>query len=153
MKNSMPKISLFLTCAVALFSSAQNPVFAQNTPSEFGYCILAGRISGFGKWAPRLTHLELVDAKGQQVLDESSEAQASVTHVRVGAATLLVPCNRDKPGAKAETGASVPAISAGQELIAVKTLSLVPVGIGGHWVELELTSAQARVVRIAPPAN
>ena len=153
MKNWIPKISLFLACAAALLLSAQNLVFAQNAQSEFGQCILAGRISGFGKWAPRLTHLELIDAKGQQVLDESSEAQASVTHVRVGAATLLVPCNRDKPRAKAETGATVPAISAGQELIAVKTLSMVPVGIGGHWVELELVSAQGRVVKVSPPAN
>jgi hypothetical protein len=136
-----------------LFFGLSLPASAQTSQTELGQCIFAGRISGFGRWAPRLVHLELIDDKGQQVLDEASEALATVKHVRVNSATLLVTCNRDKPGPKIEASATVPAVSAGSEVLAVKALSLVPVGIGGHWVELELVPNQARVIRVPSLPN
>jgi hypothetical protein len=153
MNQGVSMYRLWVIGLVVMFGGFEGAASAQSVPGDVGQCILAGRISGFGRWAPRLTHLELLDAKGAQILDESSEALAGVTQVRLGAPTLLVVCHRNKSATKADVGDTVPAISAGPESLVVKTLSLVPVGIGGHWVELELVSAQPRVIRIAPPAN
>ncbi len=153
MSNIFSRGWLVLWGSLILFFGLQTTALAQTTQPEIGQCILAGRISGFGKWGPRLVHIELVDDKGQQVFDESSEALATVKQVRVNAPTLLVTCHRDKPGAKSESGALVPAVSAGSEPLSVKTLSMVPVGIGGHWVELEISAPQDRVVRVPAPTN
>ena len=153
MSNAFSRAWLVVFGSLVLFFGLQTTGLAQTTQTDIGQCILAGRISGFGKWGPRLVHLELFDDKGQQVLDESSEALATVKRVRVNAPTLLVTCHRDKPGVKSETGGMVPAVSAGSEPLSVKTLSMVPVGIGGHWVELDIIAPQDRVVRVPAPAN
>lgn len=129
------------------------PLMAQGAQTKIGQCILVGRISGFGRWAPRQPHFELLDDKGQQVVDESAESLASVKQVRVNAPALLVKCHRIQAAPKSEFGDALPAVAAGAEPLAVKALSLVPVGIGGHWVELELVLVQERVTKIPAQAN
>lgn len=129
------------------------PVAAQASQAEVGQCILVGRISGFGRWAPRQPQFELLDDKGQQVIDESAESLASVKQVRVNAPALLVKCHRVPSVPKSEPGDMLPAIAPGAEPLAVKALSLVPVGIGGHWVELEIVFRQERQTKIPAQTN
>jgi hypothetical protein len=136
-----------------LLLSVHLPVMAQVSQAEVGQCILVGRISGFGRWAPRQPQFELLDDKGQQVIDESAESLASVKQVRVNAPALLVKCHRVQGGPKSDVGNMLPAIAPGSEPLAVKALSMVPVGIGGHWVELEVALVQERVTRIPAQTN
>ncbi len=137
----------------SLLLSLHLPLAAQTSQAEIGECILVGRISGFGRWAPRQPHFELLDDKGQQVIDESAESLASVKQVRVNAPALLVKCHRIQAALKSVPSDMLPAIAAGSEPLGVKALSLVPVGIGGHWVELELVLVQERVTKIPAEAN
>jgi hypothetical protein len=137
----------------SLLLSVHLPVIAQGSQAEVGQCILVGRISGFGRWAPRQPQFELLDDKGQQVIDESAESLAGVKQVRVNAPALLVKCHRIQSGRKSDVGDMLPAIAPGSEPLAVKALSMVPVGIGGHWVELEVALVQERVTRIPAQTN
>jgi hypothetical protein len=153
MKMKLPRVFLLIISFTAMFFGAHATVSAQAAEADPGQCILAGRISGFGRWGPRLLHLELLDSKGQLVVDESSESLASVTQVRVNAPTLLVACSRNKSAIKSVARDTVPAISAAAEPLTVKALLLVPVGIGGHWVELELRAAAERITQVPAQAN
>ncbi len=137
----------------SLLLSLHSPLAAQASQAEVGQCILVGRISGLGRWAPRQPQFEMLDDKGQQVIDESAESLASVKQVRVNAPALLVKCHRMPSTAKSEEGDMLPAIAPGAEPLAVKALSMVPVGIGGHWVELEIMMSRERLTKIPAHAH
>jgi hypothetical protein len=120
-------------------------------------CILAGHLDEQARWSPALRHVELFDAQGNalQVL-AGSEAKASldkVKQVRIKAPALLSTCNGTQAIAKGEDGAGapkamVPAVSAGNALIAVESVNLPAGRNASQWVELKLALASDRVAMI-----
>lgn len=140
--NALCKLSAFFL-ATAVSATA----FAQSDAQ----CILAGRISETGRWAPMMEGLEVLGADGQPVLATSRQALLSIKQARLSAPALLSRCDReatlaqgpDVPGPKAQ----VPALTAG--VVAVESVHFPKLRRGGgELVELRVSVPAERVTMV-----
>ena len=142
------------TAAVLLPLAAAQSLQAQSTPPAENNCILAGRLNADASWAPRFAHLDLLDADGRIVQASSKDALAQVKQVRIKSPAWLSSCNAGAPIAKGADGdvrphTAAPALKAGETPIAVQTISMLPMSLGGHWVELQVAPTPERVTMLA----
>lgn len=132
--------------ALALITVVSAPAFAQAEAS----CILAGRISDTGRWAPLMEGVELLGQDGQPVVSTSRQALLSIRQARLSAPALLSRCDRagtlaqgpDSPEAKGE----VPALTAG--VVTVEAVHFPKLRRGGELVELQVTVPAERVTMV-----
>lgn len=118
--------------------------FAQSESS----CLVAGRLSDTGKWAPRMSGVQLLSQDGRAITGSDRQSLARVKQVRVTAPALLATCDGDAQlalgpdaqGAKAP----VPALNPGTTL-AVESVSYPKMRRGGELVELKVTAPAERV--------
>lgn len=160
MKN--PKLSLASGATIVsllTFSMlAATPAAAQEAAES--PCVVAGRLDSTAHWAPRFTHLDLLDAEGKPLQPRVAAHQsakdwlAQVKQVRVKAPALLSACNGNQPLARGDDKPAVPhatalAVAPGRDLIAVEAVNYPPMAVGGEWVELKLALNSDRVTMIA----
>ncbi len=113
-------------------------------------CILAGRLSDDGRWAPRLAGVQLLGQDGKVLGTAGKPGLASVTQVRLSSPALLSRCDGDgqlalgpeSPGAKT----AVPAIGPG--IVAVESVQYPKLRRGGELVELRVTVPADRVTMV-----
>ena len=130
--------------ALAAFTSS----FAQGAGDNS--CIVAGRLNGDARWAPRLAGVQLLGQDGRAVTSADKQALSGVKQVRLSAPALLSRCDGDAqlalgpdaPGAKGP----VPAIARGT--VAVESVSFPKLRRGGELVELKLTVPAERVTMV-----
>ena len=142
------------TTAFLLPLLATPPLLAQSAGSADNNCILAGRLNADASWAPRFAHLDLLDADGRIVQAGSKDALAQVKQVRIKSPAWLSSCNLGTAIAKGTDGdvrphTQAPALKAGETPIAVQTISMLPMSLGGHWVELQVAPTPERVTMLA----
>ena len=140
MKASLP----FLLAAAAVAA----PAFAQSD----GACILAGRLTEEGQWAPRFAGVQLLAGNGQAISGSSREALAAVRQVRLAQAALLSQCTGNGPLASGDDEppgrkTQVPALAAG--IADVDGVSFPKLRTGGELVELRVRYPAARVVMLS----
>ncbi|HYF41058.1 MAG TPA: hypothetical protein VEA35_01300 [Ramlibacter sp.] len=114
-------------------------------------CILAGRLSDSGRWAPMMEGVELLRQDGQPVVSTTRQALLSVRQARLASPALLSRCDREatlaegpaSPGPKAQ----VPALTAG--VVAVQSVHFPKLRRGGgELVELRVTVPAERVTMV-----
>jgi hypothetical protein len=135
------KRTLILAAAALLGA----PLFAQEAS-----CILAGRLSETGRWAPLMEGVELLGRDGQPVVSTSRQALLSIRQARLSAPALLSRCDREatlaegpaSPGPKAP----VPALTAG--VVDVKSVHFPRLRRGGELVELRVSVPADRVTMV-----
>ena len=137
--------TILALCAAAALAA---PVLAQTADAQ---CILAGRISDTGRWAPMMEGVELLGADGQPVVSTSRQALLAIRQARLSAPALLSRCDREAtlaqgpeaPGPRSE----VPALTAG--VVAVESVHFPKLRRGGgELVELRVTVPAERVTMV-----
>ncbi len=114
-------------------------------------CLVAGRLSDTGNWAPRMAGVQLLTQDGKAITGSDKATLAGVKQVRVTSPALLAKCDGDAqlalgpdaPGAKGP----VPALSAGTT-VAVESVSYPKLRRGGELVELKITAPAQRVTML-----
>lgn len=142
----MTHLRIALACALALGAAA--PSFAQGAGENS--CILAGRLSDEGKWAPRMAGVELLGQDGKLVTASDKQALAGVRQVKLSAPALLSRCDGngqlalgpEAPGAKS----AAPAL--GRGVVTVESVSFPKLRRGGEMVELKVTVPAERVTMV-----
>ncbi|WP_152682630.1 hypothetical protein [Caenimonas sp. SL110] len=140
----MTTLRIALALGLALTGASS---FAQSDSS----CLVAGRLSDTGKWAPRMAGVQLLSQDGKAITGSDKQSLANVKQVRVTAPALLAKCDGDAqlaqgpdaPGAKGP----VPALSAGTTL-AVESVSYPKMRRGGELVELKVNAPAERVTML-----
>ena len=140
----MTALRIALACGLAL--TAATSAFAQAD----GSCILAGRLSDEGKWAPRMAGVQLLSQDGKAVTSANKQALGSVKQVKLSAPALLSKCDGnaqlaegpDAPGAKEKA----PALAAGT--FAVEAVNFPKMRRGGELVELKVSAPADRVTMV-----
>lgn len=134
-------------CAAALLC------LAVSAHAAGAQCILAGRVDGNQRWAPRAAGVELLNQQGARIRDGSRDGLARVQQVRVSREVLLSTCDGNAElaaGPEApQAKTAVPAISPGKALIAVEALNFPKLRVGGELVELQLAVPPDRVVMLS----
>jgi hypothetical protein len=134
--------------ALVLATAVSAPALAQSSEAS---CILAGRLSDTGRWAPMMEGVELLGQGGQPVVATSRQALLSVRQARLAAPALLSRCDReatlaqgpDAPGPKQ----AVPALTAG--VVTVESVHFPKLRRGGgELVELRVTVPAERVTMV-----
>jgi hypothetical protein len=130
---------IFLAAAAFASAAFALPAFAQQMNA--GECILAGRITADGKWAPRFDGVQLLAPGGRVVSSAKKEALGDVQQVRLTRPALLAKCDGDGElasgdGQPAIPKEPVPAVSPG--VVEVQTVSFPKLRTGGELVELRL---------------
>jgi hypothetical protein len=136
---------------LALLAALVSASSAQAQPSD-AQCILAGRLDSQQRWAPQARGVQLLDASGQTVRGSGKEALATVKSVRLTQPALLASCSGNQPlpaGGDVTGKKPSPALSAGQEAIAVQMVAYPPLKVGGDLVELKLDVPSARVITLS----
>lgn len=140
-----------LACSLALATlSVALPSSAQSGDDN---CILAGRITGDQRWAPRLAGVQLLAQSGRAVAGSDKQSLAGVRMVRLTQPALLSRCDGDRELARADDlpslpKSAVPAASAGPGLLAVEAVNFPKLRAGGELVELKVTVPADRVVML-----
>lgn len=140
-----------LACSLALaIITFAFPASAQGGDDN---CILAGRITGDQRWAPRLAGVQLLARDGRTISGASKQVLAGVRQVRLTQPALLSHCDGNRELARADdlppfTKGPVAAASAGPGLLAVESVSFPKLRAGGELVELKLTVPADRVVML-----
>ncbi len=115
-------------------------------------CILAGRLSQDGRWAPQAKGMQLLDANGQPLSGAAQTTLSSVKSVRIAQPALLSKCNSGQALAAGDASPGsknpVPAVRAGDAPLDVQAMALLPSRAGGQWVELRLNVPAERVVML-----
>ncbi len=132
--------------AFILVTAVSLPAFAQSDAQ----CILAGRLSDTGRWAPMMEGVELLGADGRPVQSTSRQALLSVRQARLAAPALLSRCDREatlaegpeNPGPKG----AVPALTAG--VVTVESVHFPKLRRGGELVELRVSVPADRVTLV-----
>jgi hypothetical protein len=134
--------------ALALATAALPPgAFAQKAGD--GQCIVAGRITGEHRWAPRLPHVTLVAERGRVVTKGDKEWLNDVRRVRLTRPALLSRCDGDDQLADGDAlapqeKADMPALRPG--LYEVQAVHFPRLRRGGELVELQVRVPQDAVV-------
>ena len=137
-----------LACSLALACAASAlPVSAQVADNN---CILAGRLSEDGRWAPRMAGVELLGQDGKAVGAADKAGLALVRQAKLSAPALLARCDGsgtlaqgpESPGAKSP----VPAVGPGT--VAVEAVNFPKMRRGGELVELRVTVPADRVTMV-----
>ncbi len=123
--------------------------FAQ---ADSAQCIVAGRLSADGGWAPRLNGVQLLTQDGKPVRSADRAALATVRQARLAQPSLLSRCDGDNELSRndaepAEAKRPAPALSAG--LVEVESVSFPRLRTGGTLVELKVRHAPERVVMVS----
>lgn len=137
-----------LLIALAL---AATGVAAQAQAPADATCILAGRLSDDGRWAPRFEGVQLLGESGQPIATRGKPALDQVRQARLAEPALLSACGGGQPlhradGEPDQPKAAVPALSAG--LVEVEAVALPPLRTGGTLVELRVRVPGDRVVML-----
>lgn len=145
----MPRSSVtFRSALLGLALTAALPALQANEAQ----CILAGRLSSEGRWAPQAKGLQLLDTAGKPVNSAAQTALSTVKSVRLAEPTLLSKCNAGQAMADgdASTGSKnpTPALTAGNAPIEVQAMTTLPGRAGGQWVELRVSVPAERVVML-----
>lgn len=135
--------SLRIAVAFGLALTAATSAFAQSDST----CIVAGRLSDTGKWAPRMAGVQLLAQDGKAITSSEKASLANVKQVKLSSPALLSKCDGDaqlaigpeSPGAKGP----VPTLSAGT--VPVEAVSYPKMRRGGELVELRITAPAERV--------
>lgn len=129
--------------ATGLAAQAQAPADAS--------CILAGRLSDDGRWAPRFEGVQLLGGNGQPIAARGKPALDQVRQARLAEPALLSACSGGQPlhradGEPDQPKSAVPALSAG--LVEVESVAFPPLRTGGTLVELKVRVTGDRVVML-----
>ncbi len=129
--------------AAGLAAQAQAPADAT--------CILAGRLSDDGRWAPRFEGVQLLGESGQPIAARGKPALDQVRQARLAQPALLSTCSGGQPLHRADgepdpPKSAVPALSAG--VVEVEAVALPPLRTGGTLVELKVRVTEDRVVML-----
>ncbi|MBS7808905.1 hypothetical protein [Variovorax sp. PCZ-1] len=160
----MPKFS-FSPLPLLLCLALATPVLqAQQSPSSPGIpsaaapqagdaqCILAGRLSSEGRWAPQTKGMQLLDTAGKPVSSAAQTVLSSIKSVRVSSPMLLSKCNAGQAMADGDASqgskSPTPALTAGNAPIEVQAMATLPGRAGGQWVELRVSVPAERVVML-----
>ncbi len=115
-------------------------------------CILAGRLSNEGRWAPQASGMQLLDAAGKPVSGAASSALSTIKAVRLTEPALLASCNAGQAMADGDASkggkSPAPAVTAGTIPVQVQAMAMLPGRAGGQWVELRLNVPAERVVML-----
>jgi hypothetical protein len=138
--------SLRIAVALGLALTAATSSFAQSD----NQCIVAGRLSDTGQWAPRMAGVQLLSQDGKAITASDKQSLSNVKQARLSSPALLSKCDGDAqlglgpdaPGAKGP----VPAIGAG--LVTVEAVSFPKMRRSGELVELKVTVPAERVTMI-----
>lgn len=144
---------------ILCFSAAASAVYAQQAPTAIAasavgqiadaQCILAGRVSNDGRWAPQAQGVQLLGAGGTQIRGANQAAIASVRAVRLSEPALLTQCNAGQAMADGLTAGgvkgAVPALKAGDAPIAVQAMAMLAGRGNAQWVELRVAVPAERV--------
>lgn len=147
---------LSLSLAAPALLAQQTPVSLQSAAAKplavDASCILAGRLSSEGHWAPAARGVLLLGAQGQLIRTANQQTLANVKSVRLSEPALLAKCNGNQalPDGDASIGSKspAPALEAGMQPISVQALAYVPLRVGGQWVELRLDVPPERVIML-----
>ena len=139
-----PTFRTVLVCSFVL--GAATSAFAQAD----GSCILAGRLSDEGKWAPRMAGVQLLGQDGKAVNSSDKTSLGNVKQVKLSSPALLAKCDGaaqlaegpDAPGAKGK----VPALTAGT--FNVEAVNFPKMRRGGELVELKVGAPADRVTML-----
>jgi hypothetical protein len=135
----MTPLRVALACGLALAGATS---LAQEGGSS---CIVAGRLSDEGRWAPRMAGVELLGQDGRPVASADKQALSGVRQVRLSAPALLSRCDGnyqlslgpESPGGVPD--AKAPAQKIGPGVLPVEAVSFPKLRRGGELVELRLT--------------
>lgn len=137
---------LHLLAAAAVFGPT-----AALAQADGAQCIVAGRLSADGAWAPRFAALQLLGQEGRPVAASDRAALGTVRQARLTQPALLSRCDGDKDlarndGEPAEAKQPAPALSPG--MVEVESVSFPRLRTGGVLVELKVRHAPERVVMV-----
>lgn len=135
---------------VGLALTAANLALPAAAQASGDSCILAGRLSDDGRWAPRMAGVQLLGPNGKVIAGAGKAGLSSVKQVRLTAPALLSQCDGDRqlglgpesPGRKT----AVPAIGPG--IVAVESVQYPKLRRGGEMVELQIAVPADRVTMI-----
>jgi hypothetical protein len=136
----MTLLRVALACGLALAGVTSS--LAQEADNS---CIVAGRLSDEGRWAPRMEGVELLGQDGRPIASADKQALSGVRQVRLSAPALLSRCDGnyqlalgpEVPGGKPDAKAPVAKIGPG--VLQVEAVSYPKLRRGGELVELRLT--------------
>jgi hypothetical protein len=152
---AMPYFSFLTRSLMLSLATAASVAYAQQNASPApqtsdAQCILAGRLSSEGRWAPVASGVTLLDASGQRIRSAGQPALSSVKAVRLSEPALLAKCNGNQPMADGDaregSKSPAPAVMAGNAPINVQASATIPGRAGGQWVELRLDTPPERVI-------
>ncbi len=143
--------TLFLCVAAATpaLQAQQAPASSAAGAQSDAQCILAGRVSSDGRWAPAASSVHLLGATGERIRGANQTTLASVKAVRLLESTLLAQCNAGQAMADGLSTngvkSAVPALKAGDVPIAVQAIAMLPGRGLSQWVELRVAVPVERV--------
>lgn len=115
-------------------------------------CILAGRVSSEGRWAPQASGMQLLDVAGKPVTGAAPSSLSTIKAVRLAETALLASCNAGQVMADGDASqgskSPAPAVTAGNIPVQVQAMAMLPGRAGGQWVELRLNVPAERVVML-----
>jgi len=142
----MTPLRIALACGLA--AGVLGSSFAQGGGENS--CILAGRLSDEGRWAPRLAAVQLLNQEGRAVSGADKPSLSAVRQVRLSAPALLSRCDGDAQlalGPQAP-GAKEPVPAVGPGVLPVEAVSFPKLRRGGELVELKVTVPAERVTMV-----